>query len=635
MSERTLRCGNCRADITFTSPGTLIVVCEHCSYMNARGDVDIESIGKVAALTPIASQFQVSTEGVFEKTPFVVRGQIQRDHGSGPWNEWAAEDANGEWLWISEAQGQYHVYSRTVSLGALDISRIELGSRIQIPDEPLRFRVSEMGEGRVVTVAGELPYRVKIGETTRYADMQRGEDEVGTIEWPPSDSSGDVEPDVYLGRRVDLDELALDPTTQPEGASVEVSAKRFSCKSCGGRLELQDPENTVRVGCEHCGALLEVGSNKVAIIEAQQKISSKPAIPLGSIGGLRDETYMVLGCMERRVRAEGRWYPWREYLLRTPQGAYHWLIENNGHWQLGWPVQGVTNRSAVAVYRRSSYKHFTSGKAIVHWVLGEFYWEVHTGETVRAIDYVNKSGMLSIERTDSEESTSLSEHIDSAELAAAFKDFKQPRKRGVGPIQPNPHKALTSWFAFTGALVLLMLVRGLATVDHENRTVFQQVLGPLPASTAEEAVIFTDPFEITAKSGNLVIEASVPNIRNGWMGLGGALVNTESGDVTTFATQAQFYSGVSGGSRWSEGNRQGKTTLGSIPKGTYRMRLASSAWGDALQQRYTVAARSQVPRGGYMLLALLAFLIFPILNTIAHLFFESARWSESDHPWGE
>ena len=84
MTQKSLRCGNCRAEVNFTSPGALIVVCDHCSYMNARGDVDVEAIGKVAAVTPLVSKFRIGTEGVYRRKPFVVRGQIQRDHGAGP-----------------------------------------------------------------------------------------------------------------------------------------------------------------------------------------------------------------------------------------------------------------------------------------------------------------------------------------------------------------------------------------------------------------------------------------------------------------------------------------------------------------------------------------------------------------------
>ena len=47
-AERVLRCGNCGGDVTFSSPGTLVVVCPHCSWSSYRTDIDLETIGKVA-----------------------------------------------------------------------------------------------------------------------------------------------------------------------------------------------------------------------------------------------------------------------------------------------------------------------------------------------------------------------------------------------------------------------------------------------------------------------------------------------------------------------------------------------------------------------------------------------------------
>ena len=43
-----------------------------------------------------------------------------------------------------------------------------------------------MIEGKVTTVAGELPIEIELGATTRYADLQRGEHEVATLDFTRS-----------------------------------------------------------------------------------------------------------------------------------------------------------------------------------------------------------------------------------------------------------------------------------------------------------------------------------------------------------------------------------------------------------------------------------------------------------------
>lgn len=630
MSERTLRCGNCGADVTFTSPGTLMVVCEHCSWSNARGDVDLDKLGLVSAVDPIASQFGIGTEGRYADKPFVVRGQLQLDHGLGVWNEWAAEDGDGEWFWIAEAQGRYLVFHDAETPGPVDPSEVSVGAHVTLPADKQRYQVTEVGQGRVVTVRGELPVELAVGETTRYADLQRGADAVGTLDWTRGD-----EPEVLVGRAVRLAELQLDPVTQPEHRPDTVESWSFDCKHCGGSLTVVDPENSSRVGCSHCGHLLDVTADEVRVVEQQTKITKTPAIPLGSRGVLKGQEYQVLGLMQRRVKDEGKWYPWREYLLRTPEGAYHWLIETDGHWMLGRPIQhsAVTRKGGKALHGGEEFRHFTTGKAIVHWVVGEFYWQVQSGEESHARDYVKSGWMVSTEGTDTELHATLSEYVTPDEIAAGFEGFKKPSVRGVGPIQPNPHHARRGWLAFAIAIVLLIIVRIVVAGGHENRVVFAGTFGPLPKVNTEEHVVFSDPFELTADEGNVVVRMSVPGVSNGWIGLNGALVNEESGAVTTFATQAQYYSGTDGGERWTEGNRRGRTILGSVPAGRYRLRLAASGWEDGLGRTYSVDVKSQVPRTLFFVLALLAVLVFPVVNSIVHIAFEKTRWANSDHPW--
>ncbi|MEM6566940.1 MAG: DUF4178 domain-containing protein, partial [Planctomycetota bacterium] len=204
---QVLRCGNCGADVPITSPATFIVVCDHCSTLSRRTDVDLESVGEVALPAPLASLFQVGTEGRFGIRPFVVRGQVQLDHGAGLWNEWAAETDEG-WIWIAEAQGQIEVYEERG--GDAD----ELPTRDNLPDtypETGEFNadsagndcwkagdlvrldggfdqggawmIREIGRGSVVACRGEFPIDVDVGSRTTYVDLCRGAAEVATLDY--------------------------------------------------------------------------------------------------------------------------------------------------------------------------------------------------------------------------------------------------------------------------------------------------------------------------------------------------------------------------------------------------------------------------------------------------------------------
>ena len=82
-----MRCSNCGKDVEITSPGTVTVTCAHCGSLCLRGDVNLQTLGEVALPAPLASRFQIGTEGIYDRRRFVVRGQIQLDHGAGFWNE--------------------------------------------------------------------------------------------------------------------------------------------------------------------------------------------------------------------------------------------------------------------------------------------------------------------------------------------------------------------------------------------------------------------------------------------------------------------------------------------------------------------------------------------------------------------
>jgi len=634
VSEKTLRCPNCGADVPFVSPGALVVVCEHCNWASWRSDVDLESIGEVSQPAPLASHFQRGTAGRYRGRSFTVRGQIQLDHGAGLWNEWLAEDAEGEWFWIAEAQGEIWVLEEVPSDGDPPPAEGEADLERWVETSEGQWLVAERGEGRVVTVAGQLPIDIRAGSRTLYADLQRGRRHVATLDFTRDPT------ELFVGQRIELAELELDPMTQPEHRPETVKGRRIDCSECGGPIEIVDPEHALRIGCPSCGALLEQDSDEVRAIATEKTSRAKPAIPLGTRGRLRGEQLTVLGCMERRVRAEGQWWPWREYLLRASDGRYRWLIESDGHWSFLHPLPYAAASDLIRLKRSGApnFKHFTSGKAVVHWVLGEFYWQVNAGDEVRTSDFAAAAHgrSISTEITAKELQASEGVHVEPEEVAAAFEGTRLPRRSGVGMVQPNRARPRADWALYGVAVLALLALRVFFGITHADELVFPRTtFGPTPQVKEQETVQFSEPFEVSAARGNLRVELAVPGIQQGWVGLNGALVNMESGKVTTFATSAQYYSGVSGGERWSEGSGRGRTWLGSIPAGTYRLRLASTGWDKGLGMSYDLSVRSQVPRSMWLVLGLILLLPLPVIASVRWWSFEYQRWKNSDHPWGE
>ena len=649
---QTLRCKNCGGDVPITSPATISVTCPHCDTLSLRADIDLETIGKVALPAPLRSAFRIGTEGRFDGQAFVVRGQIQLDHGAGLWNEWAAETDDG-WIWIAEAQGQIQIY-REVPVGAGDVPTREMlpdtdpetGNFVatQRPDRDSQWRagdwvevdgdrwqIKEIGRGRVVTFRGESPVRMNPGTRTTYLDLTRGASQVATL-----DFTRPAIPEFLSGRTVDLDELMLDPSTQPDDVATALESERVRCTNCGGAIEVQDPERALTLGCVHCGTMLQRGSHLDAYhaVEVEERIKTVPDLPIGSKARLRGEDVTVLGYLRRGVFDDGQFWPWSEYLLRTDSGQYRWLVESDGHWVLASPVAPtrVARKGRVVKVGDIETRPFSTGHAVVDTVLGEFYWQVARGESVDATDFVHPptGHMVSIESSPFEFSTILGRHVDRDEIAEAFPDARLPKVSGVGPVQPSPYKPGKVWRAFVVMLILLTGSCVAVRAKCANEVVHDASYGPTPPNSSEENVEFSDPFTIEEDGANLQVRLAASTVDQGYVDVLGALVNEATGDVTTFTVAAQRYSGYSGGESWTEGNRRGSALLGAIPAGDYRLRIASRGYDRGVNTPFQLTLRSEVPRKLWFILALLALLVYPIVVAIKAAAFETKRWSKSD-----
>ncbi|MEM1452841.1 MAG: DUF4178 domain-containing protein, partial [Planctomycetota bacterium] len=316
---------------------------------------------------------------------------------------------------------------------------------------------------------------------------------------------------------------------------------------------------------------------------------------------------------------------------------YRWLIESDGHWTYAHPIQpsASSKRGTKRRLGAREFKHFTIGAARVDAVIGEFYWQVRAGDVVVADDYVHPASgaMLSVEESPLEFSASLGEYLPRTVVADAFPDARLPKATGVGAAQPNPTDLGAAWRTFLVLLVGLVASCVAVRVHHANEVVLRSQFGPTATKANEEFVQISDPFQIRRGGANVRVQVRAPGLSQGYLDVLGALVETETGQVTTFKVAAQHYSGVSGGESWSEGNRKGSTLIGRVPAGTYKLRVASRGYDRAVGVPFEVVVKSQVPRGLWFGLALVLLFLGPLFSSIRALTFESQRWSNSDHPW--
>src|SRR5262249_29613806 len=134
------------------------------------------------------------------------------------------------------------------------------------------------------------------------------------------------------GREVTLADLGLAGAVAPDREARRVSATQLNCTQCGGPLELRAPDQSLRVTCPNCGALLDVSQGRLQFMQALAPGKFVPIIPIGSTGELERAKQMVIGATVRSVEFEGIRYYWEEYLLYNFQLGFRWLVRSDDNW---------------------------------------------------------------------------------------------------------------------------------------------------------------------------------------------------------------------------------------------------------------------------------------------------------------
>lgn len=380
------------------------------------------------------------------------------------------------------------------------------------------------------------------------------------------------------------DEIKL--SSAPRSASVKV----FNCPSCGAGVTLRAMGQSMTAVCSACGSIIDSSNENYRILEkAARQGRRAQVIPLGQRGRLHGTLWEVIGYMERTDGTHV--YCWSEYLLFNPQKGFRWLTEFDGHWNYVLTTKTqpkiFTNDTRMrATYLDKHYYLFHTGKAVVSYVVGEFYWQVKQGESVEVDDFVSPPEMLSREKSSSEVIWSLGEYVNAEDIRAAFQvTGSMPIQTGVSPCQPSTVADSASsvgryWFYL---LAVLFFIQFAALFLTSGKTVHEESF--VYSSTDTDRVRVSRPFQLEGRTTNLEIVVSSP-VQNNWLELQTDLVNDGNGETEEFEQGIEYYSGYDSDGAWSEGMQHARTVLSSVPAGTYHLNIDAS--GPALPALTTI-----------------------------------------------
>ncbi|HYK01612.1 MAG TPA: DUF4178 domain-containing protein [Thermoanaerobaculia bacterium] len=627
-------CPSCGAPVEFAIGSSAVVVCTYCRSVVARTDRGVEAHGQVAALIDTGSPLAVGVSGRYAGTGFRITGRTQLRHqAGGVWDEWYAAFDDGRWGWLAEAQGRLYVTFRTES-DAPRYDQLDLGATVA-GLEPLV--VAELGRAEVASAEGELPWRPEPGATYAYADLTGEDRRFATIDY------SEEPPVVFKGTETTFSELGI---TGDAARTTRVAAATLNCTKCGGALDLKAPDRAERIWCPNCGAGHDITAGKLKYFGLLPKKRPDRVIANGATGTIDGVSYVVAGFMQRAVVFDQTYY-WTEYLLYNREQGYRWFVHSDDHWSFVTPLRpgevGDADSSYVAKtvsYQGKRYKLFQVATAKVTYVDGEFYWRVSVGETVDTADYIAPPFGISREVTTAgarELSYSHGRYMNPEEVESAFGVEKLPRPHLPGPMQPYGGPRLGCTWGVMMALLLIVAIALAAT--RPNREVFTREVDLLALAPPEGAppngrVVFSEPFELTGKY-NVAVDAGA-SVSNSWLSVTADLVNEATGAMQSFDLPLEYYSGVDGGERWSEGKQSRRVYLSRPDKGRYVLRLETMWEEGKTPPPLRVRVREGVFRFPHFAFALLILSVFPVIALLARASFEARRWQESAYsPFGQ
>lgn len=636
MSTLQANCPSCAAPIEFKAGSTIVVICPFCRSAIARSDRALTDLGKIAEVVDSESPLKLGLKGTFKDTRFELTGRAQLRHELGGfWDEWYATFSNGWVGWLAEAQGRFYLtFYQPLPQGVVlpTFEGLQLGQTIPEIPNSAPLMVQERGHGSYNAADGEIPYKLTPGEQFRFADLAGKNNAFATIDYSMDP------PWVFVGSQVTLEEIGLGDAKPVQREAKRVSAVGMGCPNCGGPLSLNAPDKAERVTCPNCNSLLDVNQGNLTYLKALNPPPDQPdfVAPIGAEGVFKDgNSYKIIGAVVRSVTVEGIKYFWHEYLLYNPMIGFRWLVHSDNHWNFVEPVNpadveqyGDIGSGATAKFGGTKFKIFQDAPAVVEYVKGEFYWRVEQGETVRAIDYVSPPLMLSQEISANEINWSLGTYMTNAEVEKIFGVADLPKPWDVAPNQPFTGRFYYTW-GLLPLLFLFVVAVFMVPISGLTKTVLsQQVILPPMSAAATEQTAASQQFQIKGNQ-NVRVTASA-EVDNAWADLDVDVFNETSQQIVeSVNVPIEYYSGVEDGESWSEGGKSQDATLSSIPPGNYTLQVHGTWQNWQAQMPVNVKVEQNVTRGVNFCCALVLLLIFPLLNLIRKMSFESSRWKQS------
>jgi hypothetical protein len=185
------------------------------------------------------------------------------------------------------------------------------------------------------------------------------------------------------------------------------------------------------------------------------------------------------------------------------------------------------------------------------------------------------------------------------------------------------------WRASMNLLSALIGLAILFYIFAGQETLFTKQYGFSGGSNAEASFV-TDTFEVKGHPSN--VEVSIhTDLENNWAYFSLALINESTGQGYDFGRQLSYYHGRDSDGNWSEGGRNDRAIIPSVPPGRYYLRVEPEMDKSTRSVLYTLQIKRSVPSVAFFIIGAVLLLLPPIAATWRAVGFERKRWADSDY----
>jgi transcription elongation factor Elf1 len=657
--DREFHCPSCGAANKVTNPGVLMRVCDYCRTSFYWDKDSALRAGKKSIDLPASPRFRVGGGGKLRGKKFRVLGRLSYRHDAGRWDEWFIE-MGGEILWLSEDEGELFV-ERPLELKEPVPQFEELHAGTELTLRSKLCIVEEIGTAVCEGGEGEIPFVVEVGETYPYADGTASD---GSFIFGLEYDAGAGPPRAFYGQALRINESKREAGVARH-AEDSGAGTAIRCVSCGKPYEGRREKTTKMVVCDACGSALELDEAEVRIVGVNEGNTPYFTFRIGIPLTFEGVMYEVMGRLVYEQVDEGVTYRWMEYVLYHPDKGYLWLTEEKGHFTVSSPIhlRGPAGDPAIrtkVTIGNEEYKVFERGTARLTWVDGALPWVAAAGEVVEFTTFINPPHFIDREVTRSRGVSAGPGATPAVEASATrppaqeiemFKgryvsrtEIAQAAPKGTSlpgepvsvhasqPYEPSAFlKGLGKLGVFFLVINFVLVLYGIAASG--GKIVYSEEV----SAEKYRQEYLGAPFEAPKDGLIYTLEGSTP-VKNSWLAMDFALVNSKDQALKEMFAEASYYEGYDEG-RWTEGSQSFSSSFKIEKAGVYRLLIhgtgGSGENGPARNEPVTLRLVEGTPILWYFIFPILGAVLVMILSPVARWRFEQRRWASEDADWDD